>query len=168
MLGYIVLTQGVRMEDKRIVAVKNWPKPMSVRDIQMFIGFANFYQRFIQGFSRIAALLTLKLKATRLSKESAPKVFKTGKNEVFESSDRANETVVDSSKFKNKKSKKLTRMPNIGAIGEPNLLTPNTKKAFYHLRLAFIKALILQYFDLESYIWIETNASSYAIGEIFG
>ena len=54
-------------------------------------------------------------------------------------------------------------MPNIGAIGEPNFLVLDTKKAFNYLRLAFIKALILQYFDLESHIWIETNASNYAI-----
>ena len=46
-LGYIVSAQGVRMEDERIEAVKNWPEPTSVRDIQVFIGFANFYRRFI-------------------------------------------------------------------------------------------------------------------------
>ena len=57
-LGYIVSPQGVKMEDEQIEAVKNWPKPTSVRDIQVFIGFANFYQRFIQGFSKIAAPLT--------------------------------------------------------------------------------------------------------------
>ena len=42
--------------------VKSWPEPKSVRDIQVFIGFANFYWRFIQGFSKIAALLTSMLK----------------------------------------------------------------------------------------------------------
>ena len=50
------------MEDDQIKAVKNWPKPTSVKDIQVFIGFANFYRRFIQGFSRIVAPLTLLLK----------------------------------------------------------------------------------------------------------
>ena len=46
-LGYVVSAQGVRMEEERIDAVKNWPKPKSVRDIQVFLGFANFYCRFI-------------------------------------------------------------------------------------------------------------------------
>ena len=46
-LEYVVSTAGIRMEDKRIEAVKNWPEPKSVRDIQVFIGFANFYRRFI-------------------------------------------------------------------------------------------------------------------------
>ena len=61
-LGYVVSLKGIRMEDKRIEAVKQWSEPQSVRDIQVFLGFTNFYQRFIQGFSRIAALLTLMLK----------------------------------------------------------------------------------------------------------
>ena len=58
------------------------------------------------------------------------------------------------------------RMPNIGAIGKHNFLTPNAKKAFNQLQLAFIKAPILQYFDLESHIRIETDASGYAISRV--
>lgn len=54
------------MEDKRIEAVKAWPEPKSVRDIQVFLGFANFYRRFIQGFSRIAAPLNSMLKTTSM------------------------------------------------------------------------------------------------------
>ncbi len=46
------------MEDERIEAVQDWPEPQSVRDIQVFLGFTNFYRRFIRNFSRIAALLT--------------------------------------------------------------------------------------------------------------
>ncbi len=43
-LGYIVSYQGIRIEEKRIKAVRNWLKPQSVRDIQVFLGFANFYR----------------------------------------------------------------------------------------------------------------------------
>ena len=46
-LSYVVSAQAVRIEDKRIEAVKNWPEPTSVRNIQVFIAFANFYWRFI-------------------------------------------------------------------------------------------------------------------------
>ena len=130
----------------------------------MFIGFANFYWRFIQSFSRIVALLTSLLKTTELS-ESAPKAFKADDNEVVSGgSGRANGTVVNLSK--NEKSRKSICVPNIGATREPNFLTPNAKKAFNHLRLAFIKAPILWHFDLESHICIEIDASSYAIGEV--
>ena len=105
------------------------------------------------------------LKTTRLSKKLALKAFRVDNDEVVGSSGgRADETIVDSSMFKNKKSKKLTRMPNIGAMRELKFLISDAKKAFNHLRLAFIKAPNLQYFDSESHIWIETEASGYAIG----
>ena len=50
------------------------PEPESVRDIQVFINFANFYRRFIKGFSRIEAPLTTMLKTTRSSVASASRV----------------------------------------------------------------------------------------------
>ena len=74
----------------------------------------------------------------------APRAFTPSNNEVIGGGyGRADEIVVVLSKFKNNKFEKLTHMPKIGAIGEFNFLTPNTKKAFNHLRLAFIKVLIL-------------------------
>ena len=63
-LGYVVSSQGICMKEERIDAVKAWPKPKSIRDIQVFIGFANFYRRFIQGFSKIAAPPTSILKTS--------------------------------------------------------------------------------------------------------
>ena len=146
--------------------VKNWPKLTSVRDIQVFIGFSNFYQRFIQGFSKISALLTFILKTTKSSEELALRAFKAGNNEVVGGDNRIDKTVIDLSKSKNEKSRKLTYMPNIGATREPNFLTPNAKKVFNYLRLAFIKALILRHFDLESHIRIEIDGSGYAIGRV--
>ncbi len=56
-LGFVVMAQDIRMEEKRIEVVKDWPESQSVRDIQVFLGFANFYRRFIRNFSRIAAPL---------------------------------------------------------------------------------------------------------------
>ena len=61
-LGYMVYSKRIRMEDKTIEAVKQWPESQSVWDIQIFLWFANFYQRFIQGISWIATPLTLMLK----------------------------------------------------------------------------------------------------------
>ncbi len=52
------------MEEEQIKAVRNWPESQSVRDIQVFLGFANFYWRLIQGFSKLAAPLTSMLKTT--------------------------------------------------------------------------------------------------------
>ena len=43
-LGYVVLLKRISIEAKKIEVVKDWPKPKSVRNIQIFLGFANFYQ----------------------------------------------------------------------------------------------------------------------------
>ena len=95
-------------------------------------------------------------------KKLAPKAFEAKENRVVGDGDgRTNGTVVNLSK--NKKSRILTSMLNIRAIRKSKFLTCNTKKIFNHLQLAFIKALILQHFDLESYIWLEIDASGYAI-----
>ena len=59
------------MEAERIEVVKNWPEPKSVQDIQVFLRFANFYQQFVQGFSKIAAPFTSMLKITGLPNEPA-------------------------------------------------------------------------------------------------
>ncbi len=50
------------MEEEQIKTIRNWPEPQSLRDIQVFLGFANFYQQFIQGFSRLAVPLISMLK----------------------------------------------------------------------------------------------------------
>ncbi len=61
-LDYIVFHQGIRMEENQIKVVRDWPELQLVRDIQIFLGFVNFYQRFIQGFSRLTTPLTSILK----------------------------------------------------------------------------------------------------------
>ena len=49
-LGLIISTKDIRMDSKKIEAVQNWKIPTCVRDIQVFIEFANFYRRFIKHF----------------------------------------------------------------------------------------------------------------------
>ena len=60
------------MEVKKIKVVKDWPKPKSVCNIQVFLGFAHFYWQFIQGFSRIVALFISILTTTELPNKLAP------------------------------------------------------------------------------------------------
>ena len=42
------------MDPNKVAAVRNWPTPTTLREVRAFIGFSNFYQRFIQDFSSIA------------------------------------------------------------------------------------------------------------------
>src|SRR5882672_12240501 len=42
-LGYIVSSKGLKMDNNKINAIKDWPIPQNIKDIQTFIGFTNFY-----------------------------------------------------------------------------------------------------------------------------
>ena len=53
-LGHIVSPEGVSKDPKKIEKVANWPVPTYKRDIQQFLGLANYYRRFIKDFARIA------------------------------------------------------------------------------------------------------------------
>ena len=55
---YIILAQGLQMQNKKMEVVRNCLEPKSMRDIQVFLNFANFYQYFIQSFIKIAVPLT--------------------------------------------------------------------------------------------------------------
>ena len=57
-LGQIVSDQGVEVDLENIEAVKNCPRPLTLTDIQSFLGSDNYYRRFIEGFSSIVAPLT--------------------------------------------------------------------------------------------------------------
>ena len=52
-LGMILSTEGLEMEPSKIKTILDWALPQTVKDIQAFIGFANFYRRFIHRFSQI-------------------------------------------------------------------------------------------------------------------
>jgi len=52
-LGYVVTPNGISMDEVKTKAIQDWPEPRKVRDIQSFLGFANFYRRFIHNYSDI-------------------------------------------------------------------------------------------------------------------
>lgn len=52
-LGYTVTTEGVYMQKRLMNAIRDWPTPKTVRQVQQFIGLANFYRRFIRGYAKI-------------------------------------------------------------------------------------------------------------------
>ena len=45
-LGDHLGPNGIRMDDKKVKAITEWPVPKRVKDVQKFLGLANFYQRF--------------------------------------------------------------------------------------------------------------------------
>jgi hypothetical protein len=51
--GYILIQDKIKIDPAKVKAVLDWPIPKIVTEIQEFMGFANFYRRFIKGYSGI-------------------------------------------------------------------------------------------------------------------
>jgi hypothetical protein len=52
-LGYIISEDGIEMAKDKVQTVLVWEPPKSLKETQAFLGFANFYRRFIKDFSKI-------------------------------------------------------------------------------------------------------------------
>ena len=112
-LGYVISPQGLRMDEGKIRTIKEWKEPTNIKGIQSFLGFANFYRRFIKDYSKITTPLS-----------------------------------------------SLTRKGKQWEWGEQQ------QEAFETLKTAMTTEPILQNFDPERPVTIETDTSDYAIGAI--
>ena len=57
-LGYIIGADSIRMNPKKLKTITSWPVPTNVKEVQLFLGFANFYHRFVDGYSHLTIPLT--------------------------------------------------------------------------------------------------------------
>ncbi len=76
-LGFVISPEGLRMDKAKIQVIRDWPVPRKVKDIQSFLGFANFYCRFITKFSDISVPLT------RLTHKDAPWTWSPACDKAF-------------------------------------------------------------------------------------
>ena len=53
-LGYRVSKNGIKTDPKKIEAIVNWPTPRTVTEVRSFLGFTNYYRRFIEKYTQIA------------------------------------------------------------------------------------------------------------------
>ncbi|CAI5479908.1 unnamed protein product [Closterium sp. Yama58-4] len=61
-LGHMVSAEGIHVDSRKIKDVKKWKVPENMKELQHFIGFANYYYRFVPQYAKIAAPLTNLLK----------------------------------------------------------------------------------------------------------
>ncbi|KAL0195064.1 hypothetical protein M9458_008636, partial [Cirrhinus mrigala] len=71
-LGYVISPEGVAMDDSKVNAVRDWPRPKTLKELQRFLGFSNFYRRFIRNFSTVAAPLTSMVKRGKVRLTCSP------------------------------------------------------------------------------------------------
>lgn len=63
-LGLIIAENGISLDPSKLTAIKEFPTPKKVKDVQSFIGLAGYYKKFIEDFSKIAKPLTKLTKKT--------------------------------------------------------------------------------------------------------
>ena len=77
-LGVIISGEGLRMDPNKVKAVMDWSVPTNLKEVQGFVGFANFYRRFIKDFSKITKPLV------SLTKKDTPFVWNEACTEAFQ------------------------------------------------------------------------------------
>ena len=77
-LGSIITINGIQMDNEKVKAIRELPEPRNLKEVQAFLGFANFYQRFIQEYSQICTPLT------KMTKKEQPFHCECEQREAFE------------------------------------------------------------------------------------
>ena len=72
-LDFIMDDHGFKMDPSKIEVLRDWKCPTNIHELRSFLGLANFYKKFVRGFSEITHSLHQIIKAKR--------AFKWGKNQ---------------------------------------------------------------------------------------
>ena len=53
-LGLVIGSGGIKMQEEKVAGVLKWPRPKTVKEVQKFLGLANYYRLFVKDFAKIA------------------------------------------------------------------------------------------------------------------
>ena len=56
-LGLVIEEEGVKMQEEKVAEVLEWPRSKTVKEVQKFLGLANYYRQFVKDFAKLAKLL---------------------------------------------------------------------------------------------------------------
>jgi len=56
-LGVVIGPKGMKMQKEKVEGVLSWPASRNIKEMQKFLGLANYYRQFIKDFTKIAAPL---------------------------------------------------------------------------------------------------------------
>ncbi|XP_069506308.1 uncharacterized protein [Ambystoma mexicanum] len=77
-LGFVLSPEGIGMDQSKVKAILSWPTPTSVKQVQSFLGLANFYQKCIPTFSEIVQPIIA------LLKKDTPFLWSTPQDKEFQ------------------------------------------------------------------------------------
>ena len=77
-LGFVISDKGISMDMKKVQTILDWPKPCNLHDVRSFLGFCNFYRRFIKGYSVVANPLI------RLTRNDVPFTWTDKEQQAFD------------------------------------------------------------------------------------
>jgi hypothetical protein len=85
LLGHVISREGIQPDDEKIIKVKDYPRPTTVRQIRSFLGLASYYRKFIANFSTIAKPLNQLLEKQSIFEwnDEQEKAFKTLKKHLI-------------------------------------------------------------------------------------
>jgi hypothetical protein len=81
-LGLLVGRNGIKMDPSKVQTIMEWEPPSNLKDVQEFLGFANFYRRFIRDYSKVVAPLTSLTKKD--NGQPVPFVWGTAQQNAFD------------------------------------------------------------------------------------
>jgi hypothetical protein len=139
-LGYVVTPGGVVMDPIRVKTIQDWPEPESYRDIQVFLGFANFYRRFVFNYSEVVRPLVDHMTAAQKPPEGQ----------------------ATAAPGKKKKGPRKGPTKFYKAWSWP----ANVAQAFHAIRERFMDAPVLRHFDPLKEVMVITDASDFAMAAI--
>ena len=82
-LGHIVSPKGIETDPRKVEAVRTWVVPKTVTDIRSFLGFTNYYRRFIKDYAKIAKPLNMLISGENASKKRKPIEWNDDCQEAF-------------------------------------------------------------------------------------
>ena len=83
-LGHVVSEEGVHTDPKKIAAVKTWARPTTVHTVRTFLGFVNYYRKFIKDYSKIAKPLYNLISGKNAKRRTNPVEWTEAAEEAFQ------------------------------------------------------------------------------------
>ena len=83
-LGHIVSKQGIEVDPKKVEVIKKWPRPKTVTDVRIFLGFTNYYRKFMFRYAQITKPLNELTSGENASKKNKDGEWLPKHQESFE------------------------------------------------------------------------------------